>query len=61
MRVPDTGLDAETRAIVREGYRLAEAMLRDYRDPPTLADTLGNWLMRCRAATLDLYRALARN
>jgi len=36
MRVPSIGLPLEERRIVREGYRLAERMLRDYRDPPGL-------------------------
>lgn len=61
MRVPNTGLDAETRAIMREGLRLAESLLRDYRDPPTLSDAIGAWLGHWRDATLGLYRALVRN
>jgi hypothetical protein len=61
MRVPNTGLDPETRAIVREGLRLAENMLRNYRDPPGLLETIGDWLARCRRTALGLYRAVVRN
>jgi hypothetical protein len=61
MRVPNTGLDREMRAIVREGYRLAERLLRDHRDPPGLFETIGNWLAHCRTTILGLYRSLARS
>ena len=36
MRVPSIGLPLDERRIVREGYRIAEYMLRDYRDPPSV-------------------------
>lgn len=34
MRVPNAGQDLVERRIVREGKRIAEAMLAGYRDPP---------------------------
>jgi len=34
MRVPNAGQDLVERRIVREGKRIAAAMLADYRDPP---------------------------
>lgn len=37
MRVPNAGQDLEERRIVREGKRLAEAMLADYVDPPSFS------------------------
>jgi hypothetical protein len=47
---------------VREGYRLAESLLRDYSDPPPgLIATIGSWLAGCRQAVLGLYRGLARD
>ncbi|SMQ61904.1 hypothetical protein SAMN06295905_0588 [Devosia lucknowensis] len=36
MRVPNAGQDLVERRIVREGKRLAEIMLANYRDPPRL-------------------------
>jgi len=44
MRVPSIGLPLDERRIVREGYRLAERMLRDYQDPPSIRATIGQWL-----------------
>jgi hypothetical protein len=61
IRVPATGLTLEERRIVREGYRLAEQLLRDYRDPPSLVATVGSLLSRCRQAVLGLYRGLVRD
>jgi hypothetical protein len=61
MRVPNTGLDRETRVLIREGYRLAERLLRDHRDPPSPFETLSLWLAACRQASLSLLRTLARN
>ena len=59
MRVPNTGFCLEERLIVREGYRLAERLLRDYRDPPDgLALAISNWLAGCRRALLNLYRVV---
>lgn len=46
---------------MREGYRLAEQLLRDYRDPPSLVATVGSLLSRCRQAVLGLYRGLVRD
>jgi hypothetical protein len=52
MRVPSVGLTPDERHIVEEGYRLAEHMLRNYQDPPSLAATLGKWLAALRANVL---------
>jgi hypothetical protein len=49
MRVPSFGLPLDERRIVREGYRLAERLLADYRDPPTIVERLGTVLTRLRA------------
>jgi len=43
MRVPSIGLTPDERRIVEEGYRLAEYLLRDYQDPPTLFEKIANW------------------
>ena len=59
MRVPNTGLDMELRQIVAEGYRLAEHLLRDHRDPASsLALMFGNGLVALRQMALGLYRAV---
>ena len=52
MRVPSDGLTRDERRIVEEGYRLAEHMLRNYQDPPSLAATLGRWLTALRVRVL---------
>jgi hypothetical protein len=52
MRVPSIGLTRDERRIVEEGYRLAEHMLRNYQDPPSLAATLGKWLTVLRSRVL---------
>ena len=52
MRVPSVGLDRDERHIVAEGYRLAEYMLRDYEDRPTLVATAIRWIERLRAMVL---------
>lgn len=52
MRVPSVGLTRDERRIVEEGYRLAEYMLRNYQDPPSLAATLGRWLTALRASVV---------
>ena len=36
------------RPIVAEGYRLAEYMLRDYEDRPSVSATIGRWVERLR-------------
>lgn len=46
MRVPNAGQDLVERRIVREGKRIAAAMLADYRDPPD-------------CSVLGLYRMIA--
>ena len=48
MRVPSIGLTPDERRIVEEGYRLAEYLLRDYQDPPSLMDNLVNWFRTLR-------------
>ena len=55
MRVPSIGLPLDERRIVREGYRLAERMLRDYQDPPSIWTTIGQWLawLRVKVLTSD--------
>ena len=52
MRVPSIGLTRDERRIVEEGYRLAEHMLRNYQDPPSLAGTLGLWFTALRLRVL---------
>jgi hypothetical protein len=49
MRVPSIGLPLDERRIVREAYRLAEYMLRDYRDPPTMFETIRDWFGQLRS------------
>lgn len=52
MRVPSIGLTLadrrELRAIVAEGYRIAEYMMRNYRDPPTALSMLRDWFAQVR-------------
>ena len=55
MRVPNTGLDAEMRQIIRDGYRFAERLMRDYRDPPGFFEKL---VADARQTALGLYRAV---
>ena len=52
MRVPSIGLKPDERWIVEEGYRLAEYMMRNYQDPPSLTATLGRWLTMLRTRVL---------
>jgi hypothetical protein len=52
MRVPSVGLDRDERRIVAEGYRLAEYMLRNYEDRPTLIGTIRTWVMQLRVMVL---------
>lgn len=44
MRVPSIGLPLDERRIVREGYRLAERMLANYHDEPSMLETVRTWL-----------------
>lgn len=55
MRVPSIGLPLDERRIVREGYRLAERMLANYQDPPSLWTTIGRLLawLRVKVLTSD--------
>ena len=48
MRVPSIGLTRDERRIVAEGYRLAEYMLRNYQDPPSVMATARKWLADLR-------------
>lgn len=52
MRVPSIGMTLadrrELRAIVAEGYRIAEHMMRNYRDPPTALSMLRHWFAQVR-------------
>lgn len=48
MRVPSIGLTLDERRIVREGYRIAERMMANYRDPPTVTEVVTQWLANCR-------------
>lgn len=52
MRVPSIGLTLDERRITREGYRLAERLLRNYRDPPNAMTMATTWLAQL-ARTLD--------
>jgi hypothetical protein len=52
MRVPSIGLTRDERHIVAEGYRIAEHMLRNYQDPPSLTATVGKWLAQLRVKVL---------
>ncbi len=52
MRVPSVGLDRDERRIVAEGYRLAEYMLRNYEDRPTLIGSIGKWVVQLRIMVL---------
>ena len=62
MRVPSVGLTLFERQTIREGYRLAERMLRDYTDPPpSLLALPALWLASLRQAMRDLYRVIARD
>lgn len=53
MRVPSIGVTLEERReireFVREGYALAERMLANYRDPPSLFEQVGTWLAGFRS------------
>jgi len=60
MRVPSTGQPLDERRIVREGYRLAERMMANYRDPPGLIETLAIWLASARQTARTAFRAVLR-
>ena len=60
MRVPSIGQPLDERRIVREAYALAERMLADYRDPPTMEETVIAWLGSARQAVRDAYRVIIR-
>ncbi|MET3926879.1 hypothetical protein [Devosia sp. 2618] len=52
MRVPSIGQPLDERLIVREGYRLAERMMRDYQDPPSIFAIIGRWVSQVRITVL---------
>ena len=52
IRVPSVGLTLDERRIVREGYRLAEHMLRNYQDPPSMLAMASHWLSSLRMKVL---------
>ena len=55
MRVPSIGLKLDERLIIREGYRIAEHMMRNYRDPPTFVEIVTQWLASARQTMRGLY------
>lgn len=55
MRVPSIGLKLDERLIIREAYRIAEHMMRNYRDPPTLVEIVTQWLASARQTMRGLY------
>ena len=62
MRVPSIGLPLDERRIVREGYRLAERMLRDYRDPPLgPVEMIGQWVIDFCQTSVSVFRTLLRH
>lgn len=62
MRVPSIGLPLDERRIVREGYLLAQRMLRNYEDPPTgLIPPLRLWLEGCRQMLRGFSRSLGQD
>lgn len=61
MRVPSIGLPLDERRIVREAYRVAEHMMRDYRDPPTMGAMLQTGLLDLRRYAQQIYQTLIRN
>lgn len=61
MRVPSIGLPLDERLIVREGYRLAEKMMANYREPPGVIEMVRAWLGRCGQTLATRYRSLSRD
>ena len=61
MRVPSIGLPLDERRIVREGYRIAERMMANYQDPPSVLATIHSWLAASRETMSALYRSVLRN
>lgn len=60
MRVPASGLTLDEYRIVQEGYRLAESLLRDYRDPPSGLAAIGAWVSDLGRSMIGLARAVSR-
>jgi hypothetical protein len=62
MRVPSVGLTPDEREIVEEGYRLAERMLRDYKDPPSgIVVAMTSVINAFRQTMTSLYRTLVQH
>lgn len=62
MRVPSIGQPLDERLIVREGYRLAERLMRDYQDPPSSLVVVTRYLLRSyRQMLRGLYQAFVRD
>lgn len=55
MRVPSIGLPLDERRIVREGYALAERMMRSYEDKPSLGTVVLRTLADLRQKVLARY------
>lgn len=60
MRVPSIGLPLDERRIVREGYRIAEHMMRDYQDTGVMASAT-RLVADLRVMARGLYRTISRN
>lgn len=60
MRVPSIGLPLDERRIVREGYRIAEAMMANYREPPGLMETALAIVRRASRTLAGLLQSLVR-
>ena len=62
MRVPSIGLPLDERLIVREGYRLAERLMRDYQDPPSGLVVATRYLLAAyRHMLRGLHQAFVRD
>ena len=60
MRVPSIGLPLDERRIVREGYRIAEYMMRDYQDTGMVASAT-RLVADLRVMARGLYRTISRD
>lgn len=62
MRVPSIGQPLDERLIVREGYRLAERLMRDYQYPPSSLVVVTRYLLTSyRQMLRGLYQAFVRD
>jgi hypothetical protein len=60
MRVPSIGLPLDERRIVREGYRLAERMMRNYQDKPGFGTSLAHAIRDAGQSLISIFRTLLR-